>query len=411
MKKLILFFLIGIIVTTNQAIAQENPASGNSYEGYSKWNLELGAGLSGSARAHDLDSQTGLFSNTSNPFSGLSFRAGVRYNFNEAFGLRFRGFYSTINADTDRSNFDYSSSYIQTNLEAVLNIGNLGAFGNRDKKFNFQTYFGLGAGFLSPEFNDATDYTYNLTFGITPMFKLNDNLSLVFDANLVAVTDMDTNWSGRTRIDPNVSRDFDGILTNYTLGLNISLGKASKNIDWFYNNENEVIRNKIAELEKRVKKLEDDKCEDENENGICDNIEEYLGKNYITKNEGDKIINNIYNSFYNKLLEGEKLNIFFGYDQAEPEKGSIADINALIDFMKENSDKNIILTGYADMKGSDKYNEKLSLKRAEFIKTLLTQAGINESRVDVVAGGKNQTYNTESTYVRMLARRVSVKLK
>jgi OOP family OmpA-OmpF porin len=427
MKKTLLIFL-GLFIFTFASYAQDETSSvekdstKKASKDFTKWTLEIGGGFANNARAHDGapgspryfdENGNRIISNTTNPFSGFQVNAAVRYNFTNTFGLRFRGAFNNFSADIDNSSFDYNSSYVQTSFEAVINFNHLANFYNWTDRFDFQVYAGLGAGFHLPDsqWNDnGADATANIVFGFAPIWRLTDKVDLKVEGQFMTVHGMENNWSGRT---PVFSRSIDGIMYNATVGVNIALG-GKESIEWDYTEDavsKVTLKNKLDELEERLANLENNQPVDNNNNGIDDKLEDYIGDNYLSKEDGDNMINNFYNQFYNKLLEGEKLNIFFGYDEAKPEKGSIADINALIDFMKENSDKSIVLTGYADVNGPESYNEKLSMKRAEFIKDLLLEAGVDESRVDVAAGGENPTYNKKTTYVRMLARRVSVKLK
>ena len=78
----------------------------------------------------------------------------------------------------------------------------------------------------------------------------------------------------------------------------------------------------------------------------------------------------------------------FGFDSAElrqpqPKLDEIAKVlndNPSID--------NVVVTGYTDRLGSDKYNQKLSLRRAETVKGYLTGKGINAARI--TAEGKGE---------------------
>ena len=79
--------------------------------------------------------------------------------------------------------------------------------------------------------------------------------------------------------------------------------------------------------------------------------------------------------------------------------------------MKQNSGASVKVIGYADEKGSENYNQKLSNKRAEVIKKLLVDRGINGSQLSFEGRGEDKTVNANSANARQLARRVTFEIK
>ncbi|MFA5299176.1 MAG: OmpA family protein, partial [Lutibacter sp.] len=80
-------------------------------------------------------------------------------------------------------------------------------------------------------------------------------------------------------------------------------------------------------------------------------------------------------------------------------------INFIATYLKDNSSQNIELLGYADEVGTTAYNNKLSEKRAEAVKSALVKTGVDAGRITI----KGQGEVTDN--VDYLARRVIVKLK
>jgi len=77
----------------------------------------------------------------------------------------------------------------------------------------------------------------------------------------------------------------------------------------------------------------------------------------------------------------------------------------------ENSIK-IVLQGNTDIKGSDKYNERLGMDRALAVKSELKKLGISQERITAVSFGETNPLSTEDTeQARALNRRVETKVQ
>lgn len=74
-------------------------------------------------------------------------------------------------------------------------------------------------------------------------------------------------------------------------------------------------------------------------------------------------------------------NIYYDYDKADLRPESIAALDSLVNFMNDNQSLSVEIYSYTDSKGTDKYNDQLSLKRAEAVRQYLIQSGIEESRM------------------------------
>ena len=79
--------------------------------------------------------------------------------------------------------------------------------------------------------------------------------------------------------------------------------------------------------------------------------------------------------------------------------------------MKNNPSKSADILGYADEVGNSSYNQQLSQKRAEAVKNVLTNAGIDASRLTVKGNGEDTSVNKNSAEARQIVRRVTFKVK
>ena len=74
-------------------------------------------------------------------------------------------------------------------------------------------------------------------------------------------------------------------------------------------------------------------------------------------------------------------NIFYDFDKATLRPESSTALDSLVDLLKQNAHITIELSAHTDYKGSDQYNERLSLQRAESVVRYLIQHGIASDRL------------------------------
>ena len=108
---------------------------------------------------------------------------GVRYMFNEKFGLKLDyGFGSFKEVEGESPSFN--TKYNRLNLQGVANVGRIMNFESFTRKFGLLMHGGAGVGLVNPEenlYNDFDDNVYTLIFGITPQIKLSEKIALVGD--------------------------------------------------------------------------------------------------------------------------------------------------------------------------------------------------------------------------------------
>lgn len=81
---------------------------------------------------------------------------------------------------------------------------------------------------------------------------------------------------------------------------------------------------------------------------------------------------------------------FFEFDSAKVEQEDKSSMRNLARCMKDGAlkGKNILITGRADPRGTEQYNEKLGLERAEKVKAYLVRQGIDAARVKTASLGE-----------------------
>ena len=229
---------------------------------------------------------------------------------------------------------------------------------------------------------------------------------------------------GRTR-----TGSFDGVLLNASVGLTFYLGKNEKHADW-YSVENE----RLSKLEDRVTTIETGLIDtdkdgvadlydlepnttsgvavntkgqsiDTNQNGVPDELESYLEKTYGQNGKGAT------NSTVEELINGGYVNVYFDFNSSKPTNASLSGVDFLVKYLKNNPGKSADIIGYSDEIGNSNYNTELSRKRAEAVKTVAINAGIDASRLNVIANGEDTSVNKNSKEARQIVRRVTFQVK
>lgn len=90
-------------------------------------------------------------------------------------------------------------------------------------------------------------------------------------------------------------------------------------------------------------------------------------------------------------------NVFFETDEAELLEESIVQLNALRRILNDYPEMNIELRGYTDSRGEDDYNLSLSLRRAQAVRTWLTEQGVSETRIEATGFGEQNPIETNAT--------------
>jgi outer membrane protein OmpA-like peptidoglycan-associated protein len=83
--------------------------------------------------------------------------------------------------------------------------------------------------------------------------------------------------------------------------------------------------------------------------------------------------------------------IHFDTDQAHVHRASWPLLQRLADFINANPDiQEVDISGYADERGTDEYNVRLSQARAEAVKELLVRFGVADTRLTTIGYGKTR---------------------
>jgi len=101
--------------------------------------------------------------------------------------------------------------------------------------------------------------------------------------------------------------------------------------------------------------------------------------------------------------------VLFDTGRAELNPGAGRKLDQLAQFLSEHKDRRVQIDGFTDSVGTDAYNEQLSQRRADAVKSALITRGIDPSRVSTEGYGKAfPVANNTDSGGRQLNRRVEV---
>jgi OmpA-OmpF porin, OOP family len=418
MEKKIVF--VTLLVLSFAANAQDTvPTSKPSIDkiAYDKWSIELNGGLNKPTRAMTY----GYTTTTLNPFHA---DLGVRYMFNPKFGLKLDLGYDKFTERDDTPEFE--SSYLRTSLQGVVNLGRALNFETWTNTIGLLAHGGFGVSQLTSDNGfDGEDYMGHGIIGITGQIRLSDSAALTGD--LSGIVNGKQNWNfdgmGQTQ-----TSSFDGLLVNASIGLTFYLGGNEKHADWVGEHDDYgELEQRVALLEKSLSDTDKDgvadlydlepntiagvavntkgQSVDNNQNGVPDELESYLEKTYGQNGKGAT------NSTVEQLLNDGYVNVYFDFNSSKPTNASLSGVDFLVKYLKNNPSKNADIIGYADEVGSSDYNTSLSRKRAEAVKNVAINAGIDASRLNIIANGEDASVNKDSKEARQIVRRVTFKVK
>ncbi len=111
-------------------------------------------------------------------------------------------------------------------------------------------------------------------------------------------------------------------------------------------------------------------------------------------------------------LPTEKLVVRFKYDNNDFTEEGLDKLTDFTDILVMHPDAKILITGYTDAEGYEKYNIKLSEFRANIIRSYFLGKGIRPDQIEVLgSGSKNPIETNDTAWGRMMNRRVEIQVK
>ena len=291
-------------------------------------------------------------------------QVGVGYNFNKVVGARFslNTWQSKAGQKVAGNVYKWKWNYVAPMVDATFNLTNLFCEYNPDRLVEVGVFGGIGANIAwgNDEAADAKAAilkseaaTEALKYGATPLENLWDGTKTRFVARVGA--NVDFRVSDRVKLGVELSAN--------TLSDKYNSKKAG-NPDWYFN---ALVGVKVA-----------------------------LGETHTTKvipapKPVEKIIERIIEKpapapapkVESKVVEENfRRDIFFPIGNSNIAKSQLTKIAEIVEYMKENPDAKITLTGYADKgTGSAAFNDKIAARRAQTVYNTLAAKGVAKSRM------------------------------
>lgn len=291
-------------------------------------------------------------------------QVGVGYNFNQVVGARLtlNTWQSKAGQNVAGNVYKWKWNYVAPMVDATFNLTNLFCEYNPDRLVEVGVFGGIGANIAwgNDEAADAQAAilkneaaTEALKYGATPLENLWDGTKTRFVARVGA--NVDFRVSDRVKLGVELSAN--------TLSDKYNSKKAG-NPDWYFN---ALVGVKVA-----------------------------LGETHTTKvipapKPVEKIIERIIEKpapapapkVESKVVEENfRRDIFFPIGNSNIAKSQSTKIAEIVEYMKENPDAKITLTGYADKgTGSAAFNDKIAARRALTVYNTLAAKGVAKSRM------------------------------
>jgi len=126
----------------------------------------------------------------------------------------------------------------------------------------------------------------------------------------------------------------------------------------------------------------------------------FYSENFSIKITSDSLKTYFFKIPLSPIKKGKKAvlkNIFFEYDSYKLQKRSYAELDKLFNFLKENPNIKIELSGHTDNTGTEAYNNKLSLQRAKSVYDYLISKGADKTRLTYKGYGSKSPVDTNDT--------------
>ena len=90
------------------------------------------------------------------------------------------------------------------------------------------------------------------------------------------------------------------------------------------------------------------------------------------------------------FVQNAKDRVFFGFDKYDLSTDAVAVLKTQAEWLKANPEKNVVVEGHTDDRGTRDYNLALGERRAVTVKNYLISRGVDADRIRVISYGKER---------------------
>ncbi len=97
------------------------------------------------------------------------------------------------------------------------------------------------------------------------------------------------------------------------------------------------------------------------------------------------------NNYVDDIPEPETMQFYFASNEYELRNDDITELSQHAKYLVNNPKMKVNITGHADKSGSMEYNQKLAMKRADYVAKFLVQQGVMPEQINIYSQGESQT--------------------
>lgn len=437
MKKglLSLLALLSLYTASAQVAVDTTGIIGDSYN---KWSIEVSVGQGKGVRPY----KDGYFSSNPEKFFGRlqanSFGIAGRYMISPTFGVKADLNYEEFNNQGGSGSLEFKMVQYRFGFQGVVNAIRLFNLQESAGRFGLLLHGGLQLSRMtsktknvlpSDQNYNVTEYNGGLILGFSPQFRITDHFAVFGDFSVANNYRQHFNWDGSYSDNSN---NLAGQMVVTSLGISYSFGSEKIHGDWAIiqdkkDKELKELNNRIGEIETLMNDTDKDgvpdyldaennsiagvavdtkgRMVDKNTNGVPDELEKYIDSS-ITNNNNTVLSKGM----IEQLINDGYIAAYFDKGVSMPTPGSSDNIGFILNYLRNNPNATVEISGYADQVGNSAKNEKLAANRAENIKDILVKAGIDPSRLNAKGAGIDSSVDKNSEYAKRLVRKVVFKL-
>jgi outer membrane protein OmpA-like peptidoglycan-associated protein len=114
-----------------------------------------------------------------------------------------------------------------------------------------------------------------------------------------------------------------------------------------------------------------------------------------------------YQRSQNVLTATFKSDLMFDVNSATIKPGAYADLDRVATVLRDYPETRIQVAGHTDKTGSETYNQDLSVRRAQAVKSALVQRGVADFRIDTIGFGEAMPISSEDAMNRRVEIRIT----